>query len=87
MKDNVTPLKGSIQLNADKQTLLDTLASSIDQLMSTEEELAGVVFSVVGVKGATQTGYHTLNKVMDRNTLYISRGVMAINGSFPGWDL
>jgi histidinol phosphatase-like enzyme len=45
-------------------------------------EPVALVFALVSEQGGCCAGYFTLKQVEDRNTLFISRGVKAIEGDY-----
>lgn len=81
----VTPIHNGIILSESKQTLLDTVADSYDELSGRNSEPVCVVYAFVTETGETVTGYHTISKISDRNTLHIARAIMCLNSDHQGW--
>lgn len=82
----VTPLFGGEVQSSDKQMMLDYVAQWFDDMAKEDNAPQCLLFSLVSEKGAVKCGYITTDKIGDRNTLYISRALMALQVDYNVWD-
>lgn len=83
----IRPIREDVVFSEGKQTMLDTIASTFDDLAYADgREPVAVVFAFVTTSGGCRTGYHTLSEVDGCNTLHIARGVACINMDMHVWD-
>lgn len=84
--NNVAALFGGEVQSSDKQMMLDYVAQWFDDMAADDKAPVCLLFSLVSEKGCVKSGYITSDKIDDRNTLYISRAAMAIQGDYHVWD-
>jgi hypothetical protein len=84
---SVAPIRADIVFSEGKQTFLDTVAEAFDEMTMREgAEPIAIAYSLISQSGAVRTGYHTLGACADVSSLYVARGVMALNADAMQWD-
>lgn len=85
--DRVRPIREGVVRSAEKQMVLDYVASEYDNMTDREGEPVALIFAFVGKDGGACAAYFTNKDIQDRNMLFISRGVQAIQTDMAvKWD-
>ncbi len=84
---NATPIRSDVTISEGKQTLLDTVAGAYDRLSAhAEAEPICIVFCFVTEDGMVESGYHTTGEADKRNSLYVARGLTALQYDVNEWE-
>ena len=83
----VQPIRPGVVLSEGKQAFLDTVAEAYDRLAeNADQKPVALVFALVNTNGGVRSGYHTLEND-GMTSLYVSRGVVALNVDVTQWDM
>ena len=84
--DKIAKLSPDVVISEGKQSFMDHLAQEYDRFTKSKGEPVALVFTFVTIDGAASASYMTMHCVEDRNMLYISRGLNALQSAAMDWD-